>query len=336
MVDSMKLKANTSTFIIEGVVFGMNSAKTYVEKEGSGFRMLNLGIRVSSNENLYLSLSGSPKNDVFWSKRDKDGKTDTIRLKQGEKSPGKDYRPIGVAVKLEKNGEIKYFSSYDACLYLKENLTDGMSVFVKGKVEFSSWTDKDGNIKRGQKLVPNSIYIKDTPIDFNDEKYVKRADVTQGVVFLGVERPQEGSEYATIKCGVVGYNSWEEIELPSLVNVAKTLNNRIKPYTSISLNCGFEIESGEEEVEVEEVDGDWGQSSKVNVQRKPVTVKLLVLGAEPKSIDSETYNKKTIEEWVQYIENVKKSKEAESSKNFESQDGDWGKPSSTKEEEPAW
>lgn len=318
--EKMTLKQSGGYFEVRGIVFNTKSESGFKETE-KGFRMSNIGLRINSSKNVFLSLNSSKPKLVYYGVKGKDGKNKTESVEYGKRVPS-DGRIIGVGIKLVRDGETEYFHPYDAWNFLKENLKDGTSVFVKGKIEFSSWKDKDGNIKRGQKFVPSGIYITGEDIDFESEKFEEQANFTQDVVFLDAAKPEEDGGLATLKVGIVGYNSWEEVELPCVEKVARTLKSALKPYNSINLNGKIDVDEGVEEVE--EQDDEWGESKKVGVQRRSSTAKLVVDGAVKASIDTELYSRKIVEEWIAYVEEVKRKRDAEKSDNFKSQDGDWG------------
>jgi hypothetical protein len=77
------------------------------------------------------------------------------------KTAGKDGKAVN---------DKKTMHSFDACEYIKKNLKDDMSVFIRGNVDFSSYTDKDGNVRRSVKYVPNQISMcKEVEFDKYDD-----------------------------------------------------------------------------------------------------------------------------------------------------------------------
>lgn len=331
--EKMTLKQNRGFFEIRGIVFNTKSENSFKETE-KGFRMSNFGVRINAGKNVFLSLNSNKPKMVYYNVKGKDGKNKTESVEYGKRIPS-DGRLIGVGIKLERDGETEYYHPYDAWQFLKENLKDGTSVFIKGSIEFSSWKDKDGNVRRSQKLIPNGIYITSEDIDFESEKFEERAIFTQDVVYLDAEKPEEEGGLASLKVGVVGFNSWEEVELPCVEKVARTLKSALKPYNAINVNGVIDVEEGVEIVEEKDEDDGWGESKKVGVQRKPAVAKLMVNGAERDTINTEDYSRKIVEQWIEYIQEIQRKRDAEKPDNFKSQDsGDWGE--SSKESASAW
>ena len=48
-------------------------------------------------------------------------------------------------------------TDFDACKEVNDNLKDGVSVFVRGSLDYSSFLDNNGNKQTSTKLVPNQI-----------------------------------------------------------------------------------------------------------------------------------------------------------------------------------
>ena len=48
----------------------------------------------------------------------------------------------------------KTLTDFDACKEIKDNLKDGESVFIRGNLDYSSFTDDKGNKRTSTKLVP--------------------------------------------------------------------------------------------------------------------------------------------------------------------------------------
>ena len=351
MTEETKLKVTGGFFEFRGKVFATKGKNGFVEKDETGFRMMNLGLRLSNSENVFVSLTANkPKSltdtklrdnketkEVYWSGKDSEGKNKTIGLPYGKEPKEEKFRPIGCAVKLNKEDSVQYFCNYDAWQYLKDNLEDGTSVFIKGKVEFNSYENKDKVMVHGRKFVATAIFVANEEIDFESDKFEKTAYFNQDIVFLGVNKPEDGEELATIDFGVVTWNGYELATLPIVPKVAKALNKTLKPYHKININGIVETEGGVVEVEVED-DDEWGTSNKVGIQHRPAVAKMIVTGAEQDSIDTELYSERGVDAWIKQNEEKANKRKGANSDNFKSQD-DFGSSSKirpSEDEDSAW
>src|SRR5690606_19253428 len=83
---------------------------------------------------------------------------------------------IGTRVGLEKddNGKnvITTLTGYDAASEVKNALADGTSVFIKGKIDYSSFKNREGEKIQSKKLLEDSLYLNSKDIDFGDEEYI--------------------------------------------------------------------------------------------------------------------------------------------------------------------
>ena len=334
--EKMKLKATRSGFEIRGITFSTKSEKTFKTSE-KGFRMLNFGIRKNPSENIFLNLQSSKPKQVYWSVpvKGEDKKRETVAFDYGKEPSTEGAKMIGaVGIKLHKDDEVKYFHPYDAWEYLKENLEDGMSVFVKGNIEYSSYKDnQSGDVRKSRKFVLNAIFATNEPIDFESEKFEERAVFNQDVIVLGWE-PIEGSkETVYLNAGIVGYNNYEVVQFETISKVADTLKKNLRKYHAVTVNGVISSEGGAVEIPAEQDDDGWGTKDTVGVQRKPTVAKILVTGATPASVDTETYSEKLVDSWIKYCDDLKASKEKSNPANFETQDG-WGSKTEIEDEDP--
>ena len=202
-----ELPQTKGTFQVRGIVSGVEKDNFYTEKKtktGKDFRMVNFGVEYEDKKTIYPSLNGMPRDKVYFSKKNEDGKTEVkaIAWKDRIKNAPEGYRMIGVLTGLKKvpgdNGKLKndnhYRTEYDACEYINENLHDGDSVFVKGNLEFGSYTNKDGEVSHTTKFVPTQVSLCQKDIDFEAEDYDPAHDFTQTIVFVGIDQERENEE----------------------------------------------------------------------------------------------------------------------------------------------
>lgn len=351
-----ELPQTKGTFQVRGIVSGVEKENFYTEKKtktGKDFRMVNFGVEYDDKKTIFPTLNGMPRDKVYFSKKDKDtGNTDTkaIAWKDRIKKAPEGYRMIGVLAGLQKikdeNGKVrndnKTLTEYDACEYISENLQDGDSVFVKGNLEFGSYTNKDGEVSRTTKFVPTQISLCQNDVDFEAEDYAPAHDFTQTIVFVGIDQERENDKPTgrfVVDAKIVNYNSIESAEfIIEDAKLAKQMRSGLKPYNSIQVHGHINVVNNVEDVNDEEDDDCWGESNDMDNKRvfAPTHRELIITGAKPSTIDKETYTEKAIDDAIKKVNASKKAEQdftgkAESTSNV---DDDWGDDASDDEDEP--
>lgn len=321
------LQETKGSFQIRGIVRGTEKdsfIKDIKTRTNKPMRIVNFGVEMEKDKTVYITLNGMERDKVYFSKREgkgKDAKTVTEAISWAERLKFKKdgFRPIGVNLGLtkvvnEQGVEVndkKSMFEFDACKYIADNLKDDMSVFIKGKTEFSTYNDKHQT-----KFVPNQISLC-KPVDFEAEDYTAIGNFEQTIVFTGINKNDNGD--FTVSAKIVTYNSIEDAEFtvksdrPAL---AKNLR-KLKPYTSIKVYGNIEVEH--EVSEVEEDDG-WGEPNPMDRVNNPTIRSLVITGADKDSIDTELYSE---EEMESAIAKLKSDKKADSDYGDNDDDG-WG------------
>lgn len=336
-----QLKAMNGTFEARGVIFNMKSEHAFKEitmKNGKKMRMANIGLRISDGESMFLSMNGMEQEFVYFSKVEKGQKTLTEKVEWAKKGRfnKEGYRLIGVGLALSKedgkNVATETFTQFDAVEHIQKHLEDGVSVFVKGKIEFGSYEDsKTKEIKKTVKYVPNAIYLTKDPIDFQSEGFKKDAGFAQLALVNGI-RKEENTFYLDL--GLVGYKSYDETTIEATEVLAKTMKEKIKIGSAIVLTGDIKTAQNVEVVTAEV----WGEESKVGKAKSGGKVVMFATGARPETMDNETYAKKPLAEYLEFVEGFKKEK-ADKSAAFDTQEGgtgDWGAKSKVADTEDAW
>ena len=344
------------SFQVRGIVNGVEKDSFYIEKQtktGKEFRMINFGVEYDNKKTIFPTLNGMPRDKVYFSKKDKDtGNTDikAIAWKDRIKKAPEGYRMIGVLAGLQKikdeTGKVrndnKTLTEYDACEYISENLQDGDSVFVKGNLEFGSYTNKDGEVSHTTKFVPTQVSLCQKDVDFEAEDYAPAHDFTQTIVFVGIDQERENDKPTgrfVVDAKIVNYNSIESAEfIIEDAKLAKQMRSGLKPYNSIQVHGHINVVNNVEDVNDEEDDDCWGESNDMDNKRvfAPTHRELIITGAKPSTIDKDTYTEKAIDEAIKKINAAKKAEQdftgkAESTSNV---DDDWGDDASDDEDEP--
>lgn len=336
------LPETKGSFQVKGKINGVEKEKFYTAKKtrtNKDFRAVNFGCSYDDKKTIFMSLNGMPQNDVYFSKRNPDtNKTDTKkvawanRLKFNEEG----WRMIGVNLGLEKTtdsegkevNDRKTMTPFDACEYMRDTMKDDMSTFIRGNIEFSSYQDKDDNIRRSIKYIPGQISLcKAVDFEEYDEDNKPVHDFTQTIMFMEINQEKENDKATgrfVVSAKIV---TWSDIVDTEFIitdsKLASLFKKNLKPYTAISVHGRIEVSHKIEEVSS---DDGWGETNSMNSVSAPTKTEMIITGATPSTIDKTSYNEKNVSEAIAKIRN---SRNAE--KNFGSKpnlditvdDDDW-------------
>lgn len=332
------LPETKGAFQLKGVVSGMEKDTAFKEiktKSGKPMRMLNFGTSYLDGETLYVNLQGMEQENVYFSKRaEKKGeKAETVKVpwadrfsynREGFRLIGKN---IGVKKKVDSEGKTvndkKVLTDFDACKEVKENLKDGSSVFIRGNLDYSSFTDDKGNKRTSTKLVPNQISLC-SEIDFNDEKFEKQNDFNQVIIFMGIEQEKDDNDKPTgrfiVLAKIVTYSNIEDVQFfIEDKALAKKFKNSLSPYNAIKVS-GHMVSSTQTETVETDDDDNWGEEDNMEKVSAPTKREFIITGAKGSSIDKELYTEQNVTEAIAKIKNANRAEESFGS---DSND-DWG------------
>lgn len=339
-------------FQVKGIISGVEKDRFYTDKKtqtGKDFRAVNFGCEYNDKQTIYMSLNGMPQTDVYFSKRNQEtGKTETKKVAWANRNKFNEdgFRMIGVGLGLTKTtdkdgksvNDKKTMTSFDACEYIKKNLQDDMSTFIRGSIDFSSYTDKEGNVRRSVKYVPNQISLcKD--VDFNeydaDNKPVH--DFTQTIVYTGIEKEKVDDKDTGRFVVSAKIITWSDIvDTEFIITDAKLANlfkKNLKAYNAISVHGRIEVTHNTQE---ESDDDGWGEANAMTSVSSPTKTEMIITGATPSTIDAESYTEKNVAEAVKAIKASKTAEQNFSGKTNSDDDdtSDWGDSSDDDGEEP--
>lgn len=319
------LKQTSSTFQVRGLVTGTKGKRFYnngTTKNGGSWNAIEFGIAINNGKTVFLKLSGFPRKEVFYYKRGENGEkgvTQRVPWANRKNVPGDGFRLIGVNITTGKSEDDKnineVFTEWDAVEYLHENLKDGMSLFVKGNVEFSTYTDKDNNVQRKVELVPTQISYTQEPVDFNADDYEEEALFDDMLVYTGIDKETDENDKATGRFIVSGYSiKYDDIAPVQFIidaadaKLANNIRKKLKPYNAIHVYGKIDMIVDTTVVESEEDEG-WGKTSKMEQRRlnAPVKREYVIFKADPSSIDVEMYSEKSIADALKAIKNAKEA-----------------------------
>lgn len=317
------MKQTSSSFQCRGIVTGVRSQKFYKNgtSDNGKWNALEFGVKIADNKTVYLTMRGFPRAEVYYYKKGENGAkgtTKAVKWADRNKAPDKDYKLIGVNVSTGKDEEgkniNKTFTEFDAIEWLHENLKDDTSVFIKGNLQFSSYTDKNGQTRRKVELVPNQISYTKEPVDFDADDYKEMCEFENTLVFSSIDQEVDENDKKTgrfILTGYsIGYNSVENVSFIIKEDCAKLATNIKK-----AMKTGYAIKTfGRVEVindisTVEEDDSGWGETSPMERVNTPTRREYIIYRADPNSIEKEDYTEDAINEAIRKINAAKAAKE---------------------------
>lgn len=346
-----ELPETRGAFQVKGKINGVEKEKFYTSKKtktNKDFRAVNFGCEYNDKTSIYMSLNGMPQENVYFSKKNQEtGKTETEKVAWANRNSfSKDgYRMIGVNLGLtkttDKDGKEvnnkKTMTPFDACEYIKENMVDDMSTFIRGNIEFSSYADNDGNVRRSIKYIPNQISLcKEVDFEEFDEDNKPVHDFTQTIVFMGIDKEkvdEKSTGRFVVSAKVVAWSDIIDTEfIITDEKLASLFKKNLKAYNSISVHGRIEVTH---KVEEASEDDGWGESNAMNSVTGSTKTEMIITGATPSSIDKETYNEKNVNEAIAKIRNAKTAEQNFGSKaNDGSNNDSWGDDSTDDDSDP--
>lgn len=345
------LPETRGSFQVKGKINGVEGSRFYTEKKtknGKDFRAVNFGCMYDDKKTVYMSLNGMPQDNVYFSKRNADtGKTETKKVAWANRNKFNEdgFRMIGTNLGLVKTKDAdgkevndkKTMHSFDACEYIKDNLVDDSSTFIRGNIEFSSYQDNEGNIRRSIKYVPNQVSLcKDVDFEEYDEDNKPVHDFTQTIMFMEINKEQvdgKNTDRFVVSAKIVTYSDIVDTEF--IITDAKLANlfkKNLKPYASISVHGKIEVSH---KVEETTDDDGWGETNSMTAVSAPTKTEMIITGATPSTIDRETYTEKSVSEAIAKIRNARNAeKNFGSTASTTSSDDDWGSDDDMNEDNP--
>ena len=305
------------TYQCKGIVSGVARDKFYTSKTtktGKDFRAVNFGCAYDDKKNVYMSLNGMPQQKVYFSKKNPStGKTETKSVAWADRNKFNEdgWRMIGVGLGLKKTtnsegkevNDKKTMTPFDACGYIKDNLQDDMSTFIRGNIEFSSYMDGEGNVRRSVKYVPNQISLcKEVDFSEYDEDNKPVHDFTQTIVFMSIEKEKENDRDTgrfVVSAKIVTYSDIVDTQfIITDAKLAGLFKKNLKSFNAITVHGRIEVSHQLEEISNEDV---WGEVNTMTAVTAPTKTEMIITGATSSSIDRDTYTEKNVSDAVKKI-----------------------------------
>ena len=338
-----EMKSTQSNFQLRGVITGTKAQRFYKSgtgKSGGSWNSLEFGVKIAEDKTVYVSMRGFPRDEVFYYKKGENGAKGTtkrVAWKDRHKSPGEDYRLIGINISTGKDDEGKNinqtFIEFDAIEWLSKNLKDNDSVFIKGNLQFSSYTDRSGQARKKVELVPTQISYTQKPIDFDADDYTEMAEFENTLVFQSIDKEEDENGKHTgrfiLSGHAIGYNSVENVSFIVDEEHAKLATNLKKAMKEgYSIKTFGRIDVIVDTTTVDTDDSGWGESSPMERLNSPVRREYVVYRADPGSISKDDYSTDDIVAAIRKINAAKTAAEnfgekANKSVDISVDDDDW-------------
>ena len=315
----LELPQQRGNFEIKGIVTNTLKEGFFKEtktKTGKDFRALNFGVTFDKNQTLFVTLTGMPMDNVYFSKRGEKGEKPTtmpVPWKDRRTFKKEGFSLIGVNCGLKKTtndkgtevNDIQHLTPFDACQYISENLQDGVSVYIRGNIEYSHYVNQGGELQHNSKLVITQISLC-KPVDFEETGFAPNAQFTQPFVFMGIRK--EDASFV-VESKVVNYATIEDTEfVVENSKLADNLRKNVKPYTSIKTWGDIRTVKNTETVEETSDDG-WGEKNAMDRVTGQYRKTFIITGADKESLDRETYTEALMDKAIETMtanENAKK------------------------------
>jgi hypothetical protein len=294
-------------FKVRGIVTGMNRKNTFTSKKTKTDKLmntLNFGVNTNKDSSVYVTLSEMVKNEVYVSKKsEEEGKKSETQKIAWDKRNGKlpdGFKLIGVSIGLEKDEKgkniVQNMTAFDAAEKVFNNLKDSTPVFVRGNIDYSSYKSSGDVIKHNKKFNVGQLYLSGD-INFEDKDFVETNDFKQKIIYTGIEIVDDKEDpHAIVKAKIVTYNSIEDTEfIVRKKELANQFKKNLKPYWAIDVWGKIFNKVDIDDTEESDV---WGDADSFKNINKNYIRELVIVGAEPKSIDKETYSEKNLDEAV--------------------------------------
>lgn len=198
-----KLEETKGKFRITGIVRSVQST-TGQSAAGREWKKVTMTVETYKNNKIRIDILGSEQDQIN-AYSSKDRKTIKVDFDDRFDLP-KGYFPIGLRCELE--GEVgkltrKNFVAYDGVEYVEENLHEGDSIQIDGRLSYNKYEDRNGNVVNQKRLDVQSVR-RVADIDFEAEDFKPVNAFQQWIVVNDIEVDAE-TKIADVHTYVVDY-----------------------------------------------------------------------------------------------------------------------------------
>lgn len=299
-----KIKISKGKFKIAGFVNGCGREKfitTNTFDTGTTKQTCTFGVKTSEKNETWVTVEGFDSKKAKFQKYDnKEKKNYTKEVSWADRFNFKEegYRPIfGVSLAFDENN-YKTLFPYDAVNELDAELIDDMPVYIEGNIEYRSWKNDKGEVRRFTTFKPTKIRKSTKDIDFNSDGFEELNLFEQDIIFIDVNpHPEQKERFILEACVVTGSSSEPKVEDVEFIienkKLATTLKKNLKPYNAITV-FGRLINSVQEE-EIPKDDDVWGEDdAEFTTILAPRIREMIITKAYKNTLDKTTYSEEII------------------------------------------
>lgn len=299
-----QIKMSKGKFKLAGLVNGTGREKFITTKTfdtGTTRQTCNFGVKTSEKNETWVTVEGFDSKKAKFQKYDnKEKKSYTKEVSWDDRFNFQEdgYRPIfGIAVNFEENN-YKTLFSFDAVDELETELTDNMPVYIEGNIDYRSWKNDRGEVRRFTTFKPTKIRKSTKDIDFNSDGFEELNLFEQDIIFIDVNPHPEQSDKFILEANVVtGTKAEPKVEDVEFIisdkKLATTLKKNLKPYNAVTV-FGRLVNSVQEE-DVPKDDDVWGEDdAEFTTASAPRIREMIITKVYKNTIDKTSYSENVI------------------------------------------
>jgi len=299
-----QIKMSKGKFKLAGLVNGTGREKFITTKTfdtGTTRQTCNFGVKTSEKNETWVTVEGFDSKKAKFQKYDnKEKKSYTKEVSWDDRFNFQEdgYRPIfGIAVNFEENN-YKTLFPFDAVDELETELTDNMPVYIEGNIDYRSWKNDKGEVRRFTTFKPTKIRKSTKDIDFNSDGFEELNLFEQDIIFIDVNPHPEQSDKFILEANVVtGTKAEPKVEDVEFIisdkKLATTLKKNLKPYNAVTV-FGRLVNSVQEE-DIPKDDDVWGEDdAEFTTASAPRIREMIITKVYKNTIDKTSYSENVI------------------------------------------
>jgi hypothetical protein len=299
-----QVKLSKGKFKLAGLINGTKREKFVTARtfdSGRTRQTCNFAVKTSDKNETWVTVEGFDSDKAKFQKYDsKEKKNYTKEVDWDDRFNFKEegYRPIfGVGLTFEKD-DYKNLFPFDAVDELESELYDDMPVYVEGNIQYQSYKNDKGEVRRFINFKPTKIRRSTKEIDFNAEDFDELNLFEQEIIFMDINPHPEQKDRFVLEANIVtGTKSEPKVEDVEFFiddkKLATTLKKNLKPYHAVTVFGRLINSVVEEDVPA---DSDvWGEDdAEFNVVSAPKIREMVITKVYKNTVDKTSYNEEII------------------------------------------
>mgnify|MGYP001140987679 CR=1 FL=1 len=299
-----QVKLSKGKFKLAGLINGTKREKFVTARtfdSGKTKQTCNFAVKTSNKNETWVTVEGFDSDKAKFQKYDsKEKKNYTKEVDWDDRFNFKEegYRPIfGVGLTFEKD-DYKNLFPFDAVYELESELYDDMPVYVEGNIQYQSYKNDKGEVRRFINFKPTKIRRSTKEIDFNAEDFNELNLFEQEIIFMDINPHPEQKDRFVLEANIItGTKSEPKVEDVEFFiddkKLATTLKKNLKPYYAVTVFGRLINSVVEEDVPA---DSDvWGEDdAEFNVVSAPKIREMVITKVYKNTVDKTSYNEEII------------------------------------------